>query len=74
MTFNFRSMAVGVVALLFTNTGAAAAPVVKGPEMGTLINAGGGSLGPEVLGRFINLAGGPSAEIVVIPTAGGEAK
>jgi cyanophycinase len=47
-------------------------PVVKGPENGTLIIAGGGNLGPEILGRFIKLAGGPSAEIVVIPTAGGE--
>ena len=37
-----------------------------------MIIAGGGALGPEVLGRFIKLAGGPSAEIVVIPTAGGE--
>ncbi|HLZ75339.1 cyanophycinase [Phenylobacterium sp.] len=46
-------------------------PVVKGPAHGTLIIAGGGKLGPEILGRFIKLAGGPSAEIVVIPTAGG---
>lgn len=53
---------------------AAAAPVVHGPENGTLIIAGGGALGPEILGRFIELAGGPNAEIVVIPTAGGEAK
>ncbi|WP_293383730.1 cyanophycinase [Phenylobacterium sp.] len=51
-----------------------AAPVVKGPEHGTLIIAGGGNLGPEILGRFIELAGGKDAEIVVIPTAGGEAK
>jgi len=53
---------------------AEAAPVVKGPEHGTLIIAGGGKLGPDVLGRFIKLAGGPGAEIVVIPTAGGEAR
>jgi cyanophycinase len=33
---------------------------------------GGGSLGPEVLGRFIELAGGPDALIVDIPTAGGD--
>ena len=46
--------------------------MVRGPEHGTLIIAGGGKLGPEILGRFIKLAGGPSAEIVVIPTAGGE--
>ena len=60
-------------AALSLGASAHAAPVVKGPEQGTLIIAGGGSLGPEILGRFIKLAGGPSAEIVVIPTAGGAA-
>src|ERR1700739_4111826 len=74
MTFRFRSAALAVAALLLTGLAAQAAPVVKGPEHGTLIIAGGGKLGPEILGRFIKLAGGPSAEIVVIPTAGGEAK
>lgn len=53
---------------------ARAAPQVRGPEHGALIVAGGGKLGPEIVGRFITLAGGPSAHIVVIPTAGGEAK
>jgi cyanophycinase len=52
---------------------AQAAPVVKGPENGTLIIAGGGEMGPEIIHRFIALAGGPNANIVVIPTAGGEA-
>src|SRR5437762_3487075 len=74
MTFSFRFAALAITALLIAAVPAAAAPVVKGPERGTLIIAGGGRLGPEVLGRFITLAGGPSAEIVVIPTAGGEAK
>jgi cyanophycinase len=49
---------------------AQAAPVVQGPEKGTLIIAGGAKLGPEIVGRFIKLAGGPAANIVVIPTAG----
>jgi cyanophycinase len=79
MSFNLRSAGwLAAAALLFAASAAAssagAAPVVKGPEHGTLIIAGGGKLGPEILGRFIKLAGGPSAEIVVIPTAGGEAK
>jgi cyanophycinase len=65
-------MALGLVTLALTGLSAHAAPVVKGPDKGTLIIAGGGALGPEILGRFIKLAGGPSAEIVVIPTAGGE--
>jgi cyanophycinase len=78
MTFSFRSMGLAVAALLLTGLAAPvaawAAPVVKGPERGTLIIAGGGKLGPEILGRFIKLAGGPGAEIVVIPTASGEAR
>lgn len=53
---------------------AQAAPVVHGPERGTLIVAGGGALGPEIVGRFIQLAGGKSAKIVVIPTAGEDAE
>jgi len=44
------------------------APV--GPSRGALIIAGGGRLGPEITDRFIELAGGPAARIVVIPTAG----
>jgi cyanophycinase len=32
---------------------------------------GGGSLGPEIYKRFIELAGGPDALIIDIPTAGG---
>lgn len=34
--------------------------------------AGGGALGPEIWERFVTLAGGPEARIVVIPTAGTE--
>jgi cyanophycinase len=60
--------------LALTGLAAQAAPVVKGPQKGTVIVAGGGDLGPEIMGRFMALAGGPSAEIVVIPTAGGAAK
>ena len=36
---------------------------------GALVIAGGGDLGQEVMGRFIELAGGPEALMVVIPTA-----
>jgi len=42
-----------------------------GPERGTLMIVGGGQLGQDVTGRFIELAGGADrARIVVIPTAG----
>ena len=40
-----------------------------GPPKGAVIAAGGGNLGPEVINRFIELAGGPDALIVFIPTA-----
>ncbi len=39
------------------------------PRRGALMPVGGGKLGPEVLGKFIELAGGPDAPVVVIPTA-----
>ena len=44
-----------------------------GPETGTLIIVGGGSLSDSIYQRVIDLAGGNDAPIVVIPTAGGEA-
>src|SRR5436305_13602655 len=43
-----------------------------GPLRGTVLVVGGGSLGPEVLGKFVELAGGPDALIVDVPTAGGD--
>ena len=43
-----------------------------GPANGSLIAAGGGALGREIIDRFLELAGGAEAPIVVIPTAGGD--
>ena len=48
-----------------------AAPLVKGPEHGALVIVGGGRVGPEILTRFFDLAGGRGAPLVVIPTAAG---
>lgn len=48
----------------------APAPQRFTPVTGHLVIAGGGQLGPEIVGRFIALAGGPDAPIVVVPTAG----
>jgi cyanophycinase len=48
-----------------------AQPVVKGPEHGALVIVGGGKVGPAILTRMFDLAGGRHAPIVVIPTAGG---
>jgi cyanophycinase len=42
-----------------------------GPKNGSLVIVGGGMRDPAILERFIQLAGGTEAPIVVIPTAGG---
>ncbi len=42
-----------------------------GPPNGSLIIAGGALRDPAVFAQFVELAGGPSAPIVIIPTAGG---
>jgi cyanophycinase len=60
-----------VAALLLPAAAIAQVPRV-GPAHGTVLVVGGGSLGPEVLGKFIALAGGPDALIVDVPTAGGD--
>ncbi len=41
-----------------------------GPVNGSLVVAGGGVTDPAIYERFVALAGGPEAPIVVIPTAG----
>lgn len=40
-----------------------------GPQEGTLVIVGGGTIVPEIVQRFVDLAGGPDAEVVLIPTA-----
>ncbi|HEY2752070.1 cyanophycinase [Phenylobacterium sp.] len=73
MTPRLRLIASAVTAAAMALASAVRAePVVQGPQNGALIIAGGGQLGPEIMGRFIALAGGPGAEIVVIPTASGD--
>jgi len=42
-----------------------------GPETGSLVIVGGALQDPNIWARFVELAGGPEAPIVVIPTAGG---
>jgi cyanophycinase len=43
----------------------------SGPLSGTLVIAGGGRLSDDIIDRFIELAGGASARIVLVPTAAG---
>jgi len=42
-----------------------------GPSKGALVIVGGSMQDPAIFGRFLELAGGPDAPIVIIPTAGG---
>jgi cyanophycinase len=46
-------------------------PQDVGPANGSLVIVGGGMQDPGILRRFVELAGGPGAPIVIIPTAGG---
>lgn len=43
--------------------------ITEGYKNGTLIVIGGGKVGNEIMKEFLNLAGGDSAKIVLIPTA-----
>ena len=66
------SIQVTLVATLAAALLASAAPAQEvGPANGSLIVAGGALSDPAVFARFVELADGPSAPIVVIPTAGG---
>jgi len=48
--------------------------LTTGPEKGALVIAGGSYMGEEIVSRFVELAGGKEANIVVIPTASGAEK
>ncbi len=45
--------------------------VTTGPVTGSLVIVGGGRLSDTIIERFIELAGGPDAYFVVVPTAAG---
>ena len=47
------------------------ASVTTGPASGTLVVAGGNIKDAAIIERFVELAGGPGAPIVVVPTAAG---
>jgi cyanophycinase len=47
-------------------------PPEYGPPKGTLVIVGGGNLeGTGIVEKFVQLAGGPDASFVIVPTAGG---
>lgn len=62
-----RYLALG---LLLLGTAAAARAQVVGPAKGSLVVVGGAMNDSVIIERFIELAGGPDAPIVVVPTAG----
>ena len=66
----FFTMVVPIVVMVASNMSGNAAEV--GPDKGTLVIVGGGA-GPDILRQFVQLAGGPEAPLVVIPTAQGAA-
>src|SRR5437763_7717523 len=68
----FPRLVVAAAALAIPTAGLAAQTTKVGPSHGTVVVVGGGSLGPEVLGKFIELAGRPDAVIIDVPTAGGD--
>jgi len=49
----------------------APASAQAGPESGSLVIVGGALRDAEIVATFIEMAGGPDAKIVVVPTAGG---
>ena len=76
MARTLRCMAVAMLALgapLGAQQGQAGLPKV-GPERGSLVVVGGNMQSPEIYKRFIELAGGPDASLVMIPTADGAAE
>ena len=66
---------VTVLALLALGLTAAPAPVLAGApaQGGHLVLIGGGDKPPDAMRKFVELAGGPDAPIVVFPTASEEA-
>ena len=60
------------IALLTCVCGLAEVDTSIGPAKGFLVIVGGGKVGPEIVARFVSLAGGPDANFVLIPTAAEE--
>jgi len=58
------------IAIILLLAGASLSAQTVGPEKGTLVIVGGAMQDPAIVKRFIDLAGGPDAPIVIIPTAG----
>ena len=68
------SMVLAVTPGIAVAQGSEAPPLgpAVGHPVGTVVIAGGGTLGPEIWTRFVELAGGIASRLVVIPTASEE--
>lgn len=64
-------MFIGLILFLAAKVSESKKEKTIGPKNGALVIVGGGALPESVVIRFIELAGGPDANIVAIPTAGG---
>ncbi|MCA9042818.1 MAG: cyanophycinase [Planctomycetaceae bacterium] len=67
----FRTLLAFTLLVMYQNCVTADEPKI-GPANGSLVIVGGGAMGEKIRERFIELAGGKDAHIVVIPTASGE--
>ena len=68
----FAATILAAVSTLTPSAQAPAAPPEYGPAKGTLVIVGGGATeGTGIVEKFIELAGGPEATFVIVPTAGG---
>jgi cyanophycinase len=66
-----RSALIAAAALALGSHCSVAHGQVVGPTKGSLVVVGGNMYDTAIVNRFIKLAGGPSAKIVVVPTADG---
>lgn len=70
MSARIRNATLALATLLALGT-PSHAHAQAGPESGSLVIVGGALSDPEIVGTFLEMAGGPDAKIVVVPTAGG---
>ncbi len=75
MALRHAFAALALIAAIVPPTVVAQSAPEYGPPKGTLLIVGGGQLDSSgIIEKFIALAGGPAAKIVIVPTAGGNRK
>jgi cyanophycinase len=67
----FLSLLVAIPGISLFSQDETASGITSGPSSGSLVIVGGGRLSDTIIERFIELAGGPDAQIVMVPTADG---